>query len=358
MNWIVEACKREESELIYLRRELHKIPEIGNCLPKTAAFVMQTLEKWNIPYKSNTGDDGVVVEIASEKDGKTVAFRADMDGLHNDEKTNLPFSSEIVGQMHGCGHDAHTAVLLIVAKILSENKDKFSGKARLLFQTGEETGTGAKQMIAEGAMENVDEVYALHVGNLASDDLQTGDLAILSGPVSAGKNKFTITVNGVGTHSAFPEKGVDPILIAARIVNGCEELTARELYAGCGAVISFGSLNAGIDHNTIPEKAVIKGSIRCQDPNLREFLSERLISLSENIAKAYRATATVDLVRGSSTIENDPQLAKKAYAAAKKALGNEHLVGKIDRALMGSDDFANYIKTKPGVYFILHTNNK
>ena len=161
---------------------------------------------------------------------------------------------------------------------------------------------------------------------------------------------------GQSTHSAFPEQGVDPILIAARIVNGCEELAARELPAGTAAVLSFGSLHAGEDHNTIPKEAQIKGSIRCQSPEMREFLGQRLEAIATNIAAAYRATATVDLIRGSATIVNDATLAEQAYSAAKAVL-SDGVRNSTPAALMGSDDFANYLKTVPGVYFFLHTNN-
>lgn len=356
MDWILSESKKTEGELIEMRRALHRIPETGNDLPLTSAYVCSRLDGWGIPYRKNSGDGGVVVDVAG-KSGRTVAFRADMDGLNINEETELDYSSELEGKMHACGHDAHTAILLSVARILFENKEKLNGKVRLIFQTGEETGTGAKQMISEGALEGVDAVFALHVGNLAGDRLNAGDIAILAGPVSAGKNKFTITVNGKGTHSAFPEKGVDPILIAARIVNGCEELAARELPAGSAAVLSFGSIHAGLDHNTIPTQAIIKGSIRCQNDEMRDFLGERLKCISTNMTQAYRGACQVDLIKGSSTIVNDRALALASLKGVRAVLGDDSVTDNVGAALMGSDDFANYAKLIPGVYFFLHTNN-
>lgn len=357
MKWIVPECKKGETALIKMRRELHRIPEIGSELPKTRRYVCERLESIGIPYRINSGDDGVVAEIKGANDGKTIAFRADMDALHIDEKTDVPFCSTINGQMHGCGHDAHTAILLSAAEILFAHRDTLNGTVRLLFQTGEETGTGAKQMIAEGALNGVDAICALHVGNLADNALRAGDITVLSGAVSAGKNKFTVTVKGKGTHSAFPDKGVDPILIAARIVNGCEELAARELPAGTAAVLSFGSLQAGEDHNTIPETAVIKGSIRCQNEDMRNYLGDRLKCIAENIATAYRGSCRVELKKGSSTVMNDERLADTVSFAVSSALGNDKVVTKASAALMGSDDFANYAERVAGVYFFLHTNN-
>ncbi len=356
MDFILKEAKALEGELIELRRSLHKIPEIGDELPKTKRFVCEYLDKIGVPYESVADCNGVVAKISGASKGKTIALRADMDALHLNEATNLPFKSEIEGQMHGCGHDAHTAILLIVAKVLSLYADKLKGIVKLIFQTGEETGSGAKKMIASGVVDDVDAMLAIHVGNLAGDDNKVGDIILKAGAVSAGKDKFTITVKGKGTHSAFPERGVDPILISARIVNACEELMAREVPAGTAAVLSFGSISAGQDHNTIPDKAVIKGSIRCQDEKIRDFLGARLTELSKGIAQSFRGDADVDLKRGSMTVVNDSELANFAYNAVKSVYGDS-VYNNAKSALMGSDDFANYASKIPSVYFFLHTNN-
>ncbi|MBO5909854.1 MAG: amidohydrolase [Clostridia bacterium] len=358
METVVCDCKKREETLIALRRELHKAPEIGGDLPKTRKIVCDYLDKIGVPYTLNPNDDGVVAEIKGGEEGKIIAFRADMDGLHIIENNNLPYKSQIAGQMHGCGHDAHVAMLLIAAEVINEYKEELNGTVRLLFQSGEETGTGAKQMLARGALEGVDAVFALHVGNLAGDEHNAGDLIILPGPVSAGKDKFTITVHGKGTHSAFPEKGIDPILIAARIVNACEEINARELPAGTAAVLSFGSFQAGVDHNTIPDTAILRGSIRVQDDETRDFIGERLKCVATNIAAAFRAHCDVDIKKGSKTIINDADLSEFVAKVAAEAVGENRVITKTPSTLMGSDDFANYASRVPSVYAFLHTNNK
>ena len=354
---IAIECRQLDSNLIALRRELHSVPEIGGQLPLTKQIVCRRLDELNIPYRLNEGDDGIVAEIHGTQEGKTIALRADMDGLHIDESTDAPYKSTIPGQMHGCGHDAHTAIALTAAEVLLAHREELKGTVRILFQTGEETGTGAKQMLTEGALEGVDAICAIHVGNLAGDTLPTGSLVITPGAVSAGKDKFSITVKGKGTHTAFPEKGVDPILIAARIVNGCEELAARELPVGTAAVLSFGSFQAGIDHNTIPHKAVIKGSIRAQDVTVRDFLGQRLDCIANSICAAFRAECVVDLKRGSATVMNDASLATLAAQAVSDALGADCVFTAPPAPLMGSDDFANYASHIPGLYFFLCTNN-
>lgn len=357
MKEILKECKTIEDRLIEMRRKLHQCPEIGGELPETRKIVCEILDDLGISYKLNSTDDGLIAEIKGKTDDKIIAFRADMDGLHITENTGLPYKSEIEGQMHGCGHDAHTAILLAVAEILNKHKDELNGTVRLLFQAGEETGTGAKNMLSENALDDVDAICAIHVGNLAGNDIPTGTVVVLPGSVSAGKDKFTITVRGKGTHSAFPEKGVDPILIAARIVNACEELSARELPAGTASVLSFGSFQAGEDHNTIPATAILKGSIRVQDVNVRNFLGERLKCICENIARAFRAECDVEIRRGSSTVTNDENLSGVVTEAIAGVLGKESVYTKTPAALMGSDDFANYAERIPGVYFFLHTNN-
>lgn len=354
---MINKCKVLEAKLIELRRALHAVPEIGGQLPRTKQIVCQRLDELKIPYRMNGGDDGIVAEIKGAQMGKTLAFRADMDGLHIDEAVDAPYKSVIPGQMHGCGHDAHTAIALVAAEVLLAHREELKGTVRILFQTGEETGTGAKQMIAEGALEGVDAICAVHVGNLVGDSLPAGSLVITPGPVSAGKDKFSITVKGKGTHTAFPEKGVDPILIAARIVNACEELAARELPVGTAAVLSFGSFQAGIDHNTIPDEAVLKGGIRAQDVAVRDFLGQRLECIATNLCDAFRADCKVDLKRGSATVINDPNLAALAAQAVSETLGADCVYTAPPAPMMGSDDFANYASHVPGLYFFLNTNN-
>ena len=355
---IIGAAKTAEAELIALRRDLHRIPEYGDTLPLTRAYVCAYLDRIGVPYRIIEGGDGVVAEIAGARPGRTIGLRADMDALNGIEQTPHSYRSGIEGKMHGCGHDAHTAILLLTARILNERKENLTGNLRLLFQSGEETGTGARLMLASGALDGVDALFGLHVGDLAGDGLRAGELAILPGYVSAGKIKFTLTVKGKGTHSAFPERGVDPIPIAARIVNGCEELAAREIPAGTAAIISFGSLHAGEDHNTIPDTAVIRGSIRCQDDAVRAFLGERVRALAEGIAAAYRAECAVELKVGSPSVRNDEAMAALAAQAVASALGEEKVKTRLPRPLMASDDFANYAARIPSVYFMLHTNNE
>ena len=345
------------ARLINNRRELHKIPERGGDLPRTKAYVISRLEKLNIPYKQNQLDSGLVVEVNGKESGKTLLIRADMDGLHVNENCPVDYKSQIEGQMHACGHDCHTAIALATLEVLAKNPSAFKGTVRFLFQTGEETGTGAKLMIKEGATENAHAIVSIHVGNLAGDSLLPGSVAIMEGPVSAGKNKFKITIKGKGAHSAFPERGIDPIKVGAKIILAVEELK-KEIPDGEQAVISFGAFNAGVDHNTIPEIAELKGGIRCQNDKLREHLTTRIVEICESLASEVGASAEIDLIRSSVTVMNNPELANRFASAVKKVLGEENVITKVPYRLMASDDFCNYLSLVPGVYFMLNTNNQ
>ena len=350
MEWLKKTCKEREDELIALRCALHRVPEIGLRLPRTKAIVCAKLDELGISYKENKGDDGVIAEIRGAKAGKTIAFRADMDALHIQE-IDRPYASEIPGQMHGCGHDAHTAMLLMAAAILNENQDRLCGTVRLLFQTAEEKGIGAHQMIAEGALEGVDAICAIHVGALAGEEYSSGDLIVLPGPVTAGKNRVTITVHGKGTHSAFPEKGIDPIGVAARILLAAEELSDKKK----GVVLSFGNVEAGVDHNTIPDHAILRGSLRVQDDALREQFGQQIVTLANQLSASVGATCEVEIKKGSVTIMNDPALSALVAQAAREVCPGR-VVTTPGQPLMGSDDFCHYAVRVPGVYFFLHTN--
>lgn len=356
LNIILSKVKEREDKLIALRRKLHKVPEIGGKLPQTRKIVCDYLDEIGVSYTLNPHDDGVVAEINGKQKGKIIAFRADMDGLHVDEQSDYSFKSVIDGQMHGCGHDAHTAMLLVAAEILNEQRETLKGTVRFIFQSGEETGTGAKEMLKLGAINDVDAICALHVGNLAGDEHKWGDIIVLPGPVSAGKNKFSITVLGKGGHSAFPHKAIDPIIVGAKIVERCHEMMENE-YKDVAAVLTFGTFNAGVDHNTIPETAVLKGSIRVQDKNLREQLTAKLEDIAFNTAKEFGADCKIEIIRGSETVVNNPDFAKFVARACENVLGKEKVKTEISGMLMGSDDFANYSSLVPAVYFFLHTNN-
>ncbi|MCQ2413128.1 MAG: M20 family metallopeptidase, partial [Sphaerochaetaceae bacterium] len=350
--------KKESKEfsdyLIGVRRELHAHPEYGENLPWTRDFICKELASMDIPFRTNEHDSSIVASLQGKKPGKVLALRADIDALHIQEKTGLSFASQYEGLMHGCGHDAHGAIALAVLKILNAHRDELCGEFRVLFEAGEEVSSGSANIIAMGGMERVDAVYGIHVGNLAGK-LPVGTISMIKGPVSAGKDKFKITIHGKGCHGAFPSHGIDPIRISAHVITALNEMYARELPSTGGSVFSFGSVHAGVDNNTIPETAELAGTIRNQNSDIREFVNRRMPELTKAIVTSYGATCDYELVRGSNPVVNDADFTQMAIEATEKA--GFAVNTKTDEALMGSDDFWKLSSMVPGMYFFLSTGD-
>ncbi len=340
-----------------LYRELHKIPEYGDKLPRTKALVCNVLDNIGISYTCFEEHDSIIAEITGAKEGKTVAIRADMDGLHVHEDTGLPFSSEHEGYMHACGHDAHTAIALCAAGKVYENRENLSGKVRFLFEAGEETGVGALHLLEENALDGVDAVFGLHTGTLAGRDVPSGKLVVLPGAVTAGKDSFLIEIKGVGGHGAYPSEAVDPIRIAANVITAIQSIVSMEIASGKGAVITFGSINGGMDNNSIPESVTLSGTIRTQSEEVRQYIKKRIEDISETIPKAFGTSGLCAVKRGSNPVLNNKALAEFAVDCISEALGEDKVVRNISKALMGSDDFARLAEKVPGVYFFLSTSN-
>ncbi len=341
-----------------LYRELHKIPEYGDKLPKTKALVCAELDRIGIPYTCFEGHDSIVAEIVGASEGKTVAFRADMDALRIKEDTGLPYSSEHDGYMHACGHDAHTAIALCAAEKIYQNRGKLCGKVRFLFEAGEEIGVGALHLLEENALDGVDALFSLHVGTLAGRDIPSGTFVVLPTAVTAGKDSFSIEIRGMGGHGAYPCEAIDPIRISAQVITAMQSIVSMEIPSGQGAVITFGSIQGGKDNNSIPESVVLSGTVRTQSEDIRAYIKKRIQEIAEAIPKAFGAKGICTVKRGSSPVVNDSQLAELAADALAEKFGEERVIRAMPKALMGSDDFARLTQKVHGVYFFLSTSNK
>ena len=355
-----EYCKDLQDELISLRREFHKMPEIGDWLPDTQARVCEELDKMGIPYKKNTIDSGIIAMIDGGRPGsKVVALRADMDGLPVTEATGLPFASCREGRMHACGHDTHITMLLGAAKVLNEHKDEIPGRVKLIFQTGEETCTGAKNMLKEGALENphVDAIFGMHSGTILGPDIPSGTFTVSPGCTMASYDHFVIKVTGHGTHGSAPEKGIDPIVAASNIVLALEEIIAREIPGIKPAVLTIGQFHAGFAYNVIPNEVVIEGTTRALEEDVRQYLSKRIEEISKGIAATYRATADYEMIWGAAPLVNDPEMAALAADAAEKVVGPKFVVRDQGNPVMGGEDFAYYLAQRKGAFFVVSTAN-
>ena len=343
-----------QEELKNWRRTIHKNPELAFNETATSDFITTKLKEFGIEYKKLSGT-GVVGLIKGDKEGKTLAIRADIDALAITEKNDVDYKSQNEGVMHACGHDGHTAILLGTAKILSEMKEDIKGNIKLIFQPAEEGPGGAKPMIEQGVLENpkVDYIIGLHI----NPDIKSGKVGIKKGKMLAAPDYFKIKVKGKGTHGARPEEGIDPITIGSQIVMGLQQIKSREVEALNPLVISCGSFHSGNAFNAIPEEAVIKGTVRSFDNELRSKIKKRIHEIIENITKAYRADYDYEYNFVYPPAYNDPELTTVMGEVIKEKLGENNLY-EIPKPSMGGDDFAYFSQRVPGTYMRLGTKNE
>ncbi len=355
INFKDEANKIKE-ELIAIRRDIHMHPEVGFEEVRTSTLIKDFLKNEGIEYREVAGT-GVCGLIKGTKEGKvkTVALRGDMDALPIQDKKVCEYSSKVPGKMHACGHDAHTTILLGVAKVLNENKHLFSGNVKLLFEPAEETTGGASVMIEEGVLENprVDKVFGLHV----TEDLECGKIKIKKGVVNAASNPYKIKVTGSGGHGASPNTTVDPIVIGANIVSTLQTIVSREISPVNPSVITVGSFHAGTAQNIIPGEAEITGIIRTMTPEDRKFACERLCEVSEGIAKTGRGSAEVTIEESYPCLINNDECVDIVKDAATKVLGSENVVEQ-KAPSMGVESFAYFAMERDAAFYFLGTANE
>ena len=268
---------------INTRRELHKIPELDFQLPKTVAYVISLLKEMGIPYKEGIGKSGIVADIEGQNKKITIALRADMDALPILECGNKEYTSTIPGHMHACGHDVHTAILLGVAKILSENKDSLPCNVRLVFQPAEETNGGAVPMIEDGCLEGVDAIFGLHV----DPTIECGVVGVKYGAYCASSTDVVIEIEGRSCHGAYPSQGVDAIVTACGIVTTLQSVISRNIDSRDSAVLSFGKIVGGEKENIVAQKVIISGTLRTLSNEVKNRVKERVKEMVENTAKGY-----------------------------------------------------------------------
>ena len=354
-NEILNEANRLCEYLTERRRKLHKNAETGFDTDTTVKIVKEELKKAGIEPK-DCGKNGIVAQIGGKKKGKTFLLRADMDALPVREETGLPFAAEN-GNMHACGHDMHTAMLLGAARILKSREEQLNGTVKLMFQSAEEIFCGSKEMIKNGVLKNPvpDGAMMLHV--MTGTPVPTGAAVVSAPGVSApGADYFTITVRGKGCHGSMPNLGVDPITAAAHIVIALQELLSRELALSERAVLTIGQIGGGNAANVIPETAVLSGTLRTYDEDTRERLKKRIVEISDGIAGAFRAKAATEFGNGCPSLFNNEKLSADAARFVKELLGERGAFaqddgGKIKSA--GSEDFAYISRETPSVMIAL-----
>ena len=351
-----------EGKVIQWRHEIHQNPELSNREFKTAEKVAAHLKALGMEVQTGVAHTGVIGLLKGKRAGKVLALRADMDGLPVTEDNNLPYKSTVkakfsgqeTGVMHACGHDTHVAILMGVAEYLAKNND-FAGTVKFIFQPAEEGPPpgekgGARLMVEEGALENpkVDAIYGLHINSATP----VGQVRYKAKGIMAAAQRFVIDVKGKQAHGSAPWMSVDPIVIAAQIVNGLQTIISRnsELTKE-GAVISVGSIHAGIRFNIIPESAQMIGTIRTLDEDMKQLIIRRIHEMAPKIAEAYGGRAVVSIQETAALTYNDPALTEVAVESLNKALGSKNVIEM--SAVTGAEDFSAFQEKVPGFYFFL-----
>jgi amidohydrolase len=333
------------------RRRLHAAPELSFQEKETARAIAAELKRMGIQVRAGVGGTGVVGTLTGRNGGSCLALRADMDALPVHEETGRPYRSKIPDRMHACGHDAHCAMLLGAARLLSYRRSVLKGTVKFLFQPGEETPPGgALGMIRDGALENpkVDAVFGLHVDS----SLPTGKVGVRVGPMMAASDNFRILVKGRGGHAARPHDCLDPVLAASQIVAALQSIVSRRVDPAKPAVVTVGRISGGTKHNIIPETVELEGTARSIDVRTARMMPAWISRIAENTARAAGLRASVDYERGYPVLSNDPRMAIFAKNVVVDLFGRSSMI-EINEPLMGGEDFAYYLKEAPGAFLRL-----
>lgn len=352
MPEIKKVISRYSEELIRLRRDFHQHPELGFEEHRTADIIADYLVSCGLEV-NRMAKTGVVGLLRGSGSGKTLLLRADMDALPvHEQNESLAYCSVNKGIMHACGHDGHMAMMLIAAQILAKLKSKLNGNIKFVFQPNEEDA-GAYLMIDEGVMDNpkVDAAVGLHLWS----DLETGKIDIFDGPVMAASHYFYLTVKGKGGHAGSVHRAVDPISISAGIIQAVQSMQTRELDSLEPVAIVFTKINAGSSPTIVPEEVKMQGSIRflsAEGAAVKEAF-ERVVA---GICSLNKAEYELKYKIGNEIVSNDSQMVKIARRAALECLGNEKMLSAAFRS-MGGEDFSEYIRSVPGVFFFIGSGN-
>lgn len=336
-------------EFADLRRDLHAHPELGFEEKRTAGIVAERLRQWGIETHIGIGGTGVVGVLSSGKPGKTIGLRADMDALPMDNALDVPWKSTIAGRFHGCGHDGHTAALLMVAHHLATT-GIFCGSVVFIFQPAEEGLGGARAMLKDGLFQKFpcDEIYAWHNW----PQLDFGQVSIVSGKAIAGGDFFDITLTGKGAHSAQPHLGRDVIPAAGNLLGALQTAVSRNLDPVSSGVLSVTKVQAGSAYNVLPETAHLAGTIRYLEKRDGELLRATLHRIANGVAAAHGVAAEVDVRTIFTPTYNDPSLAREIAIAAADVVDPVGIL-TTEPPTLGSEDFADMLEQVPGVYFMV-----
>ncbi|MEJ5229179.1 MAG: amidohydrolase [Pseudothermotoga sp.] len=351
---ISEEVLSLRDELTYLRRDFHMYPEVGFELHRTSRKVQEYLEGIGL-HVQRMAKTGVVALLKGAKPGKTIMLRADMDALTLQELNDVPYRSKIDGMMHACGHDGHTAMLLVAAKILKAHQNELCGNVKFVFQPSEEKFPpgGALPMIEEGVLENpkVDFAFGIHLWT----PLECGKIGLRAGALMAAADEFKIVLKGKGGHGALPHQCKDPIIAAAQLIMALQTIVSRKIDPLKNAVVSVGKVESGSAFNIIPEKAIIEGTSRSLDEKVRKTIREQLQKITQGIAAANDIDYEIDHKEGTAVLFNNEGLTDFVRKIAQKIVGAENVIEV--PSTMGGEDMSFFLQKVPGVFYLVGASN-
>ena len=343
-------------QTIKLRRHFHQNPELGMEEYETSKKVAEILEELGLTVKKNIANTGVMGFLEGSKPGNTVLLRADMDALPIQDEKNVPYSSKVSNKMHACGHDAHTAILLGVARVLAQNRENLAGNVKFIFQPAEETVGGADAMIKEGVLEefaDTDYALALHMDT----DQPTGNISLAMGASNASSDMLSIELKGKGTHGAYPQDGIDVILMAGQFINNIQGIVSRNISAAETAVLTMGKIEGGQAGNVIPEKVKLDGILRTLNKETRDLIMDKIEDHLDGLVKIHGGDYELEVIPGYPSLINDSNIAELIQNKGYQLLG-EDSVEIFETPNMGVEDFAYFLQKVPGAMWYLGCGNE
>ena len=346
---LIEAIEQQQEELTRWRRDIHAHPELGFEEHRTSEFVAAKLEEFGVQVHRGIGGTGVVGVLRVGNETKSIGLRADMDALPILEENTFEHRSRHDGHMHACGHDGHTVMLLGAAKYLSESRD-FRGQVNFIFQPAEEGIGGAKAMVEDGLFRDFpcDILFAMH----NAPGMPVGSFGVKKGVVTAAGAFFDIEIKGRGAHGAYPQHGVDPVVVGAQMVNAIQSIVSRNVGPTEAAVVSITQFHSGDAYNVIPASAHLSGTARTFSKSVMERVQERMTELAQTVAVGFGATAEVDFRTIFHPVVNDENAAEVAGQVCDDLVGADRVRRDLS-AGTGSEDFSFMLEEVPGCYLLI-----
>ena len=344
---LLKIINNLEGKLIEVRRDFHKHPELSNEEINTTKTLRKLLNEADIRILELPLKTGLVAEVKGFKEGPIIAIRGDIDALPIIEETDLDYKSEVFGKMHACGHDFHTTVILGAAYLLKQQEASLAGTVRFIFQPAEETGKGAEDILSTTALAGVEAIFGLH----SAPDLEVGCFGTNVGSLTAAVDRFEIEIEGVGTHASSPEKGIDPIIVAAHIITALQTIVSRSASAFDQVLISVTQVKSGNTWNVIPTSAYLEGTVRTVNAKSREFIPKRMREIVKGMADSFGATAELKWYAGPPATDNTAEWTSVALEVARQ---QGYVIKKLPPTLIG-EDFAYYQEKIPGAFVNIGT---